>query len=87
MLDTHKIFIRPNGTINCIYTDDIRFLISSAQQVNIRRVSNVEPTTDGQWVADMSPIDGPESPAFDRRADALTWEKDWIENYLQGGNQ
>ncbi len=85
MADVHEIFIRPNGKIECIYTDDTRFLVDQASSVKIKRGSNVEPTEDGQWIADMSPVGGPLSPSFKLRADALAWETAYLNNYLAAG--
>ena len=47
--------------------------------VEIRRASHVEPTADGQWTADLSPIDGgPLLGPFPMRAEALAAEAEWI---------
>ncbi len=49
----------------------------------ITRGSHVEPTSDGQWQADLSPVNGPYLGPFANRSDALTGERTWLEaNWL-----
>ena len=85
--EIHQMFIRPDGQMECIYIDGIQRLIPQAQTVKISRASNVETNTNNQWVADMSPLQLPDSPPFDRREEALAWEVDVINALLRtGGN-
>jgi hypothetical protein len=44
------------GKVLAIYSDDLADLKAKAKTATIRRVSYVEPTPDGQWAADMSPV-------------------------------
>lgn len=81
-MKSHTIFIRPDGEIKHVYSDDLRFLVDQAKHVEISRGSTVEPTSDGLWVADMAPIHGPKSPAFKLRSEALDWEIDYINRFL-----
>lgn len=66
-----------DDTIRYIYDDA---LLSLAQHgvAEIRRASHVEPTTDGKWIADLSPINGPKLGPFQRRDEALQAEIAWI---------
>lgn len=80
--DTHSLYIRPNGTIECLYDDAIRPLIDQAAQATIVRVSEVEPDPHNRWVADLTRSQGPCSPPFALRADALAWEVDWVNAQL-----
>ena len=77
-----KIKIDNAGIITTIYEDDLIPLFNKAN-VAIRRASHVEPTNDGQWIADMSPtqpglILGP----YVTRKEALNAELEWLSNFL-----
>ena len=79
----HLIAIRPNGVIEFMYDDDLRPLFETGEP-KIRRASHVEPTPDGLWQADLSPIGGPVLNATQRREDALRQEAQWIQKeYLR----
>ena len=43
-----------------------------------RRASHVEPSEDGTWSADMSPVGGPVLPGYPTRAAALQAEVAWL---------
>ena len=49
--------MKTSGTVHCLYGEeqDLPRLGSLA----ISRGSHVEPTSDGQWTADMAPVCGP----------------------------
>jgi len=53
--------------------------LSQLGQIEIRRASHVEPTPDGDWIADLSPVDGPCLGPFPRRSAALAAEQTWLE--------
>lgn len=72
--------IDPDGTIQFIYSDQLRPLLDLGQ-ADIRRASHVEPTQDGRWQADMSPVGGPALKPVDFRARALQVEREWIERH------
>jgi hypothetical protein len=72
-----QVVVQPNGTIRCLYDENID--LSSFGRLSIRRASHVEPDPNGQWFADLKPMDGPILGPFSRRSDALTAESDWIE--------
>ena len=71
--------VQPNGAIRCLYDESID--LSTLGRLSIRRASHVEPDANGQWSADLSPMEGPVLGPFPRRSDALTAERDWIEDH------
>lgn len=73
--------IDPNGTVTCLYTEEIQ--LRSLGQVSLRRASCVEPLGD-QWTADMAPVGGPLLGPFDERSQALAAEVEWLEHNLLG---
>jgi hypothetical protein len=76
-----QIVIRPDGTAKCLYGEDLD--LHALGQLCIQRGSNVEPTEDGQWTADLSPVNGPLLGAFCSRSGALDAEREWLErNWL-----
>lgn len=78
-----SIRISPAGTVQFIYRDALRPLLTAGDG-HIRRASHVEPTTDGRWTADLTPIKGPILGPYPTRADALTAETDWLtQNWLR----
>ena len=80
-----NFFISPDdGEVSMIY--DERFLLPQSQGeiVTIKRASHVEPTKDGQWTADMSPVSpGVILGPFAKRSEALQAERDWLLDYLK----
>lgn len=75
-----QAIVRPDGTIEFLYSDIHKKLIESATEVKNPRVSDVEPTQDGKaWVADMSRVGGPELGPFPTRDEALRREVEWLE--------
>lgn len=73
----------PEGTAFGIYGELVE--LSSLGRPVIRRASHVEPTEDGQWLADLSPVGGPALGPFSLRSSALRAEKEWLENHLLKG--
>lgn len=73
------LLINPTGGIRCVYDESID--LSSIGQVSIRRGSHVEPTPNGQWTADLSPVNGPLLGPFATRTDALTAEVTWLRGH------
>ncbi len=64
------------GVVRCIYAESID--LAAIGSVDIKRASHVEPTTDGQWTADLSPVAGPILGPFAARSDALAAELNWL---------
>ena len=76
-----ELIINPCGGIRCIYDETLD--LSSLGRLRIERASHVEPTPDGQWRADLSPVNGPELGPFPLRSEALRAELEWLEqNWL-----
>ena len=71
-----QVVVQPTGMIRCLYDESID--LSTLGQLTIRRASHVEPDANGQWFADLNPMDGPILGPFPRRSDALTAESNWI---------
>jgi hypothetical protein len=70
-----------DGTSTSIYDEAIDF--HELGKVSIQRASHVEPTEDGQWTADMSPVGGPVLGPFELRSVALEEEVKWLKrNHL-----
>jgi hypothetical protein len=52
-------------------------------RLSITRGSHVEPDSEGRWIADLSPVDGPRLGPFEHRSQALAAEVDWLnQNWL-----
>ncbi len=78
-----QILIAPGGTVRCLYGEAIK--LAALGPLQIARASHVEPTADGQWLADLSPLSGPMLGPFDCRSEALAAEEAWItQHWLLG---
>ena len=78
-----QILIAPGGTVRCLYGEAIK--LAALGPLQIARASHVEPTADGQWLADLSPLSGPMLGPIDCRSKALTAEEAWItQHWLLG---
>jgi hypothetical protein len=76
-----QLLIGPAGGVCCLYDEAID--LGSLGRLSIRRGSFVEPTKDGQWTADLSPVKGPSLGPFPLRSQALDAERCWLEeNWL-----
>ena len=77
-----ELVVGPSGQVFCLYDEAID--LSSIGQLHIARASHVEPDEDGQWWAELAPVDGPKLGPFHRRSEALEAERRWLEaNWLQ----
>ena len=75
------IVIHTNGSASCIYSEAIP--VRELGKVNISRASHVEPTLDGKWTADLTPVNGPVLGPFTDRSKALAAEITWLrKNWL-----
>ena len=70
----------PEGTATMVYTEALD--LGTLGSVRCSRASHVEPTADGRWAADLSPVAGPVLGPFERRSEALTAEVAWLEGWL-----
>jgi hypothetical protein len=66
-----------SGVVRLVYAEafDLRVLGRPV----ITRASHVEPTPDGHWTADLSPVNGPVLGPFERRGEALAAEVAWLD--------
>lgn len=71
-----QLIIETGGTVRCLYGEAIELTMLGPLQ--IARASHVEPTTSGQWLADLSPLSGPVLGPFVCRSEALSAEEAWI---------
>ena len=74
-----QILILPDGSLRAIYSEDINLAVVGRLQ--IRRGSHVEPDSDGRWIADLSPCQGPVLGPYALRSEALAAEQEWLENH------
>ncbi len=74
-----ELVINSSGDIRCVYGEEVN--LSELGRLSIQRGSHVEPTADGQWTADMSPVQGPQLGPFDCRTQALAAEVAWLNQY------
>ncbi|MGH7358818.1 MAG: hypothetical protein ACREJR_08390 [Candidatus Rokuibacteriota bacterium] len=79
------VWIQPDGTVRFLYDDALRGLLALGPPT-IRRASHVEPTPDGQWTADLGPMDGPVLGPFETRAAALDTERAWLVHHFNSGH-
>ncbi|MBM4092703.1 MAG: hypothetical protein FJ276_25335 [Planctomycetes bacterium] len=74
-----ELVIRVDGSLRCLYDETLD--LSPLGQVWIRRASHVEPTGQGQWEADLSPVAGPVLGPFPLRSEALAAEAAWLRTH------
>ena len=73
------IIFGTDGHLRFIYDDATKRLVDDfTTNAVIRRASNVEPTHDGQWEADMALAGGPVLGPYEDRGDALSEERAWL---------
>ena len=73
------LLIDAAGQIRCLYDEAVD--LASLGPLTIARGSHVEPTKNGQWTADMSPVDGPVLGPYRQRTEALDAERQWLEEH------
>lgn len=80
------LLVDPQGTIQAVYDEQLDWAAFGPPQ--IRRASHVEPTANGQWTADLAPVNGPVLGSFALRSQALAAERIWLDTYwLRAGCQ
>jgi hypothetical protein len=75
-----ELIINPHGVVSTIYSEEID--LTAIGRATIHRASHVEPTADGTWTADLSPVGGPVLGPFGKRSEALAAEANWLTDYL-----
>ena len=73
------IVVTPAGEVRCLYDESID--LATLGRIKISRASHVEPTPDGRWSADLSPVGGPVLGPFVHRSAALEAERAWLEEH------
>ena len=73
------LLIEASGTVRCVFGEDID--LGQLGRLSIRRGSHVEPTPDGQWTADLAPVQGPLLGPFPTRTAALNAEVSWLQEH------
>jgi len=80
-----ELLIHSLGTVHCLYDETID--LHQLGSLTISRGSHVEPTPDGQWTVNLSPVQGPELGPFPTRSGALAAEVAWLsEHWLVSGS-
>jgi len=75
------LLFAPNGTGRFIHSDEAADVARAVGSITVRRASHVEPTPDGRWAADMSPVRlGVTLGPYDTRREALDAEREWLES-------
>ena len=74
------LIVDSQGGVRCLYAEALD--LASLGSVSIRRASHVEPDDQGQWWADLSPMQGPKLGPFPCRSAALDAERAWLEALL-----
>lgn len=80
-MDVIYAIVTKDGDICFIWDDALAFLIDLGKP-EIKRASHVEPTRDGRWVADLSPVNGPVLGPFRLRQEALDAEREWLSKHI-----
>lgn len=76
---TTELLINAGGGVRCVYAEAIDLAVLGT--LTIRRGSHVEPTPDGNWTADLAPVNGPVLGPFPTRSAALAAEQDWLQRH------
>jgi hypothetical protein len=72
-----QLVVARGGVVRCLYTEVID--LAALGGLSIQRASHVEPDDDGQWWADLSPVNGPRLGPYTCRSQALAAEQGWLE--------
>ena len=72
-----QIVITSDGSVRYIYSDLLD--LHTLGRLQIRRGSYVEPTPEGYWQVDLSPVKGPRLGPYRKRQEALDAEIQWLE--------
>jgi hypothetical protein len=74
-----ELLVESRGTVRCVYGEDID--LSQLGRLSIQHGVHVEPTADGQWTADLSPVYGPLLGPYFNRTEALAAEVAWLQTH------
>ena len=73
------LLIDAHGQVHCVYAEAIDLRMLGVPR--IVRASHVEPDENGQWWANLAPVQGPPLGPFAQRTLALAAEKEWLEEH------
>lgn len=76
-----KVYVSADGNCQSVYSEALNLKVLGG--VHIRRASHVEPNSEGLWIADLSPVDGPKLGPFTTRSQALQAEVAWLDVWLK----
>ncbi len=79
-----KLLVKTDGTVRAIYDEAIDLGVLG--RPTITRASHVEPSQEGRWTVDLTPVGGPVLGPYDRRGEALEAEHDWLERHWLTAN-
>lgn len=74
-----QLVVGPGGHVRMIYSETLDPHLFG--RPTITRGSHVEPTENGTWNADLSPMGGPTLGPFSRRSEALDAELSWLQQH------
>jgi hypothetical protein len=74
-----EVLIDSGGEVRCLYDETID--LHQIGCLTISRGSHVEPTSDGHWLVDLSPVNGPQLGPFLTRSTALAAEVAWLNEH------
>ena len=74
-----QLVVETTGAVRCLYGEELDLHLLG--RLSSQRGSRVEPSEDGCWTADLSPVDGPILGPFNQRSDALNAERQWLMNH------
>ena len=74
-----ELVVTSDGNARCVYTEMIH--LPCLGRIKIDRGSHVEPLSDSDWTADLSPVNGPVLGPFDTRSKALDAELQWLNQH------
>jgi hypothetical protein len=73
-----ELIVGADGVARCIYDEALD--LQELGKLQITRASHVEPDSDGNWWADMGPVEGPVLGPYGSRSEALGAERGWLLN-------
>lgn len=71
-----ELVVGVDGDVRCIYDESLD--LRAFGRLTITRASHVEPDSDGNWWADMGPVEGPVLGPYASRSEALGAERGWL---------
>lgn len=76
MTSEMELVVGCDGGVKCIYGEELD--LREIGRLQITRASHVEPDLEGNWWADMGPVEGPVLGPYRSRTEALGAERGWL---------